>query len=256
MREGTIRAEQGRGWTTVYNDVARDTRLSLKARGLFLLMWSLPPDWRYTVSGLASVAGCGRDAVKGALRELEAAGYLTREQSHAGNGTFGGTCWVLRQEADTSAPSAEDPLTDIPLTDIPLTADPSTEDPTVQKKDRQKKDRLTPPYPPGGGTGADRSDEIFERFWRAYPRREKKQAAVKAWKKLSPDLDLCRTMAAALERQKRSDQWVRDGGRYIPLPASWLNGRRWEDEIPDAPPLSGGPSGGPATVPDDGGWWV
>ncbi len=39
---------------------------------------------------------------------------------------------------------------------------------------------------------------------------------------------------AALDRQRDSAAWQRDGGAYIPFPASWLNGRRWEDEDPDA----------------------
>lgn len=38
-------------------------------------------------------------------------------------------------------------------------------------------------------------------------------------------------MLKAIEVQKKSDQWQRDNGQYIPYPATWLNGRRWEDEI-------------------------
>jgi len=83
--------------------------------------------------------------------------------------------------------------------------------------------------------------EMFERFWRAYPssRRKKKEAARRAWRKLNPDLALCRVMAAALERDKRSRDWLKDNGAYIPHPSSWLNGRRWEDE-PDKDNDSGG----------------
>ena len=38
-------------------------------------------------------------------------------------------------------------------------------------------------------------------------------------------------MIAAIEAQKASEQWTREGGRYIPNPATWLNGGRWEDEM-------------------------
>ena len=41
-------------------------------------------------------------------------------------------------------------------------------------------------------------------------------------------------MGKALEVQKQSQQWRKDGGQYIPMPATWLNGRRWEDEAPQA----------------------
>ena len=75
---------------------------------------------------------------------------------------------------------------------------------------------------------------LFERFWQAYPKKKAKAKAKQAWAKLVPDVALCRTMAIALQAQKRSDTWNREGGRYIPYPATWLNQRRWEDE-PDAP---------------------
>ena len=60
-----------------------------------------------------------------------------------------------------------------------------------------------------------------------------KKAAQKAYRKANVPAG---TLLAALERQKRSDQWSRDGGRYIPNPATWLNQGRWEDEIDDPAP--------------------
>lgn len=41
-------------------------------------------------------------------------------------------------------------------------------------------------------------------------------------------------MLVALARQRNSDDWQRDDGRYIPHPTTWLNGRRWEDEPPSS----------------------
>ena len=73
-------------------------------------------------------------------------------------------------------------------------------------------------------------EERFDRFWSAYPRHEGKQAALKAFSKVNPSDELLQTMIEAIEKQKQSDQWVKDGGQYIPHPATWLNGKRWEDE--------------------------
>lgn len=70
----------------------------------------------------------------------------------------------------------------------------------------------------------------FERFWNVYPVKKAKQDALKAWKKLKPDNDLVETIIAAVEKQKTWDGWKRDGGQYIPYPATWLNQGRWEDE--------------------------
>lgn len=73
--------------------------------------------------------------------------------------------------------------------------------------------------------------EGFNAFYAAYPRHEGKAAALKAWNKLAPDVVLQEQMGKALEVQKQSQQWRKDGGQYIPMPSTWLNGKRWEDEV-------------------------
>lgn len=68
----------------------------------------------------------------------------------------------------------------------------------------------------------------FDKFYNHYPRKTNKQAAVKAFNKLNPDNALLEVMIVALEQQKLSDQWQRG---VIPHPATWLNGKRWTDEM-------------------------
>ena len=89
---------------------------------------------------------------------------------------------------------------------------------------------------PKQSASAPALDRAFDKFWACYPRREGKQMAKKAFLKISPDDDLLETMLVAIQRQKQTDQW--SDPRYIPHPATWLNGRRWEDE--PAQPRSGG----------------
>lgn len=79
----------------------------------------------------------------------------------------------------------------------------------------------------------------FETFYRAYPKKKGRANALKAWKKLCPDEKTLDEILRALDWQKNSDEWRRDGGQYIPYPASWLNGRRWEDEPDKAGKESG-----------------
>ncbi len=92
----------------------------------------------------------------------------------------------------------------------------------------------------GGGVEKNDSEASFERFWAAYPKKTAKKQALKAWHKLwqelEPDKALIDVILSSLEQQKRSVQWTKDGGQFIPYPASWLNGRRWEDELPEPPP--------------------
>jgi len=72
------------------------------------------------------------------------------------------------------------------------------------------------------------SDPDFETFWKAYPKKEGKQDAIKAWKKAKPDLTI---ILAAIQKRKLTEGW-RDR-QYIPLPATYINGKRWEDELPE-----------------------
>lgn len=72
--------------------------------------------------------------------------------------------------------------------------------------------------------------EAFKRFWEAYPRKVAKGMAIKAFVKLKPSEDLLEAILKAIESQKKSRQWNKDGKQYIPHPATWLNGMRWEDE--------------------------
>jgi len=68
----------------------------------------------------------------------------------------------------------------------------------------------------------------FDKFWEAYPNKKDKQKAIKAWIKHQPDIV---SVLKAIVVQKNSEQWKKDNGQYIPLPTTWLNGARWEDEI-------------------------
>lgn len=76
-------------------------------------------------------------------------------------------------------------------------------------------------------------DFDFDVFWNEYPKKVDKQAALKAWKKIKPDEGLMQQIVASVRKWKASDQWNKENGQYIPYPATWLNKRRWEDEVPE-----------------------
>lgn len=68
------------------NAPLQDRGLSLKARGLLVTMAGLPPNWRFSVTGLAAICKDGRDSVRSALRELEERGYLRRRSQRDTDG--------------------------------------------------------------------------------------------------------------------------------------------------------------------------
>ena len=118
--------------------------------------------------------------------------------------------------------------------------EPEETDENRQKPTETDENRTKPYKDKDKEKDKDIKEILFDRFWAAYPRHEGKQNARKAFDKLKPDEDLLKTMLDALEKQKKSAQWTEDGGQYIPHPATWLNGKRWEDETkPVIRPVSG-----------------
>ena len=70
----------------------------------------------------------------------------------------------------------------------------------------------------------------FAEFWQEYPNHTAKANALKAWGKVPAELHP--TIMAAVVVQKRSAAWTKDNGQFVPHAATWLNGKRWEDQQP------------------------
>lgn len=74
-------------------------------------------------------------------------------------------------------------------------------------------------------------DPLWEKFWERYPRKEGKKLAKIAWVVVGPSEELCEQICAAVEAHKKTFQWMKSDGQFIPLPATFLNNERWTDEI-------------------------
>lgn len=81
----------------------------------------------------------------------------------------------------------------------------------------------------------DLDTQRFESFWQMYPNKKAKANARKAWDKLKVDGTLYTEIMRGLALHKKSRDWIKDDGQFIPHPASWLNGKRWEDEFEKEP---------------------
>ncbi|MHC8408317.1 YdaU family protein [Pseudomonas sp. TMB3-21] len=75
------------------------------------------------------------------------------------------------------------------------------------------------------------AQDLFPKFWALYPRKQDKAKALKAWTKLKVNDELFNLIAKGLAAQVVSADWLKDGGKYVPMPTTWLNGKRWEDEV-------------------------
>ena len=76
-------------------------------------------------------------------------------------------------------------------------------------------------------------NETFDRFWDAYPKKQKKLNAQKAWHKLKPDTVLAEQIIRDVRIRSQRLDWLKENGKYVPMPTTYLNGQRWTDELPE-----------------------
>ena len=108
--------------------------------------------------------------------------------------------------------------------------DQTTPDQTIPKQSTPTKG--DPPPNPQTETKPDAQERRFAEFWAEYPKKVGKKAALTSWKRLKPDADLFERIMQAVAIAKNSEQWNREGGRFIPNPSTWINQGRWDDELP------------------------
>lgn len=114
-----LRKRHKTNFTTIDNELFRSC-LSLKARGLLCTMLSLPEDWHFTERGLSSILPKdGRDSVRTTIKELETAGFLTRERVRDDKGKVVEWVWTFYDYQRLGYPGLENPTLDNPTLDNP-----------------------------------------------------------------------------------------------------------------------------------------
>jgi len=153
-----------------------------------------------------------------------------------------GTIYILTVDECTEPRNIAPPRNDLPpRNNLPPTPEDCSANPgttfrqiiSKQKeppklRDAKKQRRACSP------TASESADDGFAAFWQQYPKKVAKPKALKAWKNLKPAGQLLADLMAGLQWQKASADWLKDGGQFVPHPATWLNGRRWEDEVQPA----------------------
>ncbi len=118
--------ERVQGYTVMSNYHLRDNRLSMKAKGLMSVMLSLPPEWDYSLRGLAAISRESVTAIGSMVKELEECGYIERYQERGENGKLGGAVYNLYEKPKTGSPCTNSPCTENPYTVKPDTEKPCT----------------------------------------------------------------------------------------------------------------------------------
>jgi hypothetical protein len=206
--------------------ISEDSRLSWGARGMLIFLLGKPDNWEVSVANLinetsGSAKKSGRDAVYAMLKELDQAGYLSRDKARTKVGEFGGVDYVVH----------ESPLTEEPETANPYTGEPYTVNPTQVSTEGLVSNELEvstdKPLPSSDELGA-----AFDGFWNAGM---VKQAKAKSLAKFE---QLCKTMG--LSAEQLADKLIADIKARVAAgqfgfdrlhPLTYLNGKRWEDEV-------------------------
>jgi hypothetical protein len=107
--------------------------------------------------------------------------------------------------------------TKVAPTEAPTEA-PTAKEEEVRSKNKNKKENKT-------------YSELFLNFWEQYPNKKGKEEAFKAWKKHTPDMEVV-IKAVKAQKQEKADLTL--AGKFCsewPNASTWLNNKRWEDEI-------------------------
>lgn len=215
--------------------VRYDTTLTPNAKLIYAELSALASDRGYCWASNRAIAnnyGFSKKTVSSLIGDLADRGYISIDVKRAHSGEVEmRKIWINASFAHAHTPMEN--LGDTPMEDLEDTSPESEgEGYPVKKgypipqivKENNTSINNNPPTPQGGAHG----DAHFDEFWNAYPHKVDKQRAQKAFKRLKVDDELLQVMLSALDLQKRSPQWVKDGGAYIPYPTTWLNNRRWE----------------------------
>lgn len=211
----------------VLNHEIIDAGLSAEALGVLVYVLSRPDNWVIYPSQLADQFNCGKDKMTRILKEIRAAGYAQYSKVRNQKGSFSRVDWVF---SESKSPEAENPevgnqdtaetLADTPEAENPDAGNPETGNPHLLNKDYiTNKDLIT------------KTDISFGDFWKFYPRKTNRDQAEKSFAKLKPDKQLFDQIILNIERRLQLGDWSLDRKNYIPHAATYLNGKRWEDEV-------------------------
>ena len=124
-----FRIEKTRDYTVMANHHLRNTKLSLKAKGLLSLMLSLPEDWDYTTKGLAKICKDGVDSICSTVNELEEHGYVIRERIRNAKGQLTDIQYTILEQPNPPQPGQGKPKQENPVLGNPVLGSPKQEEP-------------------------------------------------------------------------------------------------------------------------------
>ena len=202
----TLRNKLTSNFTIVPNEIVNDSRLSMKAKSIFLYLLSKPDDWDFYIQNIADSCTDGKNAIQTGLKELEEYGYLLRKKKVNDKKRFIGWDYIMKLPDDYISRRWENT--------------------TVGNYDRRNttsytKTELT-------NTELTNTDDIythrFEKFWNLYDKKLERRKCENKWKKLSSDDKESIMQFIPIYKKSVSSK------QYLKHPFTFLNSRIWEDD--------------------------
>ena len=212
--------QKSKQYVTISNEVMRDKDLSLKAKGLYALVMSLPDDWDFTLKGICAISKENYTAVNSAIKELIEAGYCTREQART-DGRITGYDYIFYDSKNGSPCLGFLNMENQNQYNNSINNSRNNITPILNTNRKNKKSISNDIQKVEEETGLS-----FNDFYKLYPLKKSRQQAEKSWNRLSKAdrqaaIDKLQAYIADCIQEKRS----------FKHPSTYLNQRTWEDDF-------------------------
>lgn len=225
-----VRVNHNTNYTVMSNHHLRNMNLSLKAVGLLSKILSLPPEWDYTIEGLAAICKDGVTAVKGALKELKDEGYLVVTKLMPDKTKSGRIEYIydIYEQPQEKQALEKQGIENLPV-EIQGVENPPQLNTNKSNKEVLSKEELKTDY-----------KEEFENLWSIYPNKKGKTNALKDYITARKSGVKFEDVLSGLYKYIEYINLEKTPEKYIKHGSTWFHQHCWEDDYTTKRPLTTG----------------
>ena len=220
-----VRTNKAKDFTVIANIVFRDERLSVKAKGIYCTICSLPDTWDLSLKGLERITGEGSKSLRAGIKELEDNGYMKMKRVNT-KGVVE-TIWTFYESPETpiNTVSSENvnvqnvSLQNVNVQNVSLQNGNQYNTKSIKNLNNKELKREK----------NNETDILFFQFYDLYPKKQGKQSAIKAFEK-ALKITTIDTILQGVNNYKAQIASKNTEMQYVKQPATWLNAGCWDDD--------------------------